>query len=934
MDFANDLMAFMQMAQSLTAENRPLRLRLALPEGVVDDVLLPQRVVGAESLCGGLEYRIDCVATDAQLPLKLFIALPAELQFVTDRGGLRKVCGIVTQARAGRSDGGLASYQLVIRDAFAILQQRVNTRVFRRMNEIDIVEILLNEWWRSSSMLAAALDIEIDPAIFSRQYPVREFTKQHNESDAGFIMRLLKRRGICWFFRAGNAGSADRGEDDTPAHTLVLFDDAGALRENAAGSLRYHRDDATEQRDTVTAWSAVRTLRPASVARYSWNYKNPQGTQFMTTGADSAADQGEAGNAIAASLNDYLVDIPHVGDDHEDQALLGRVRLSRHDFESKCFYGEGAVRDLCVGEFNALAGHPEIDTHPDGERAFVVTELHVVAENNLAPELARPLRALFSDNGWHEVDVFGPLARHGTRAAVRAVRYHNRFTCVRRGVAIVPGFDPRADVPVAHMESAIVVGPAGEEIHCDDEGRIRLRFPGTRAEDHAHADGAGASGTDGDSAWVRVASSWAGPGPGGDGQYGLRNLPRVGTEVLVAYLGGDPDRPVVVGQLYNSDGLPPGLNSVGGLPDSKFLSGLQSRESRGMRNNQLRLDDTPGEISAQLASAHASSELNLGHLTTPRFKGQGIARGEGAELRSERAVALRGGQGILLSAAQQPGGPGAMLERDDLIGMVEVLRGMASELASFAATHAGDAAEGPQMAQLLARLKAWDAGTNVAPGATDGGAPMIAASAPAGMVLASQDALALGAADKLDVQSGGDTQLSSGRKLLQRAVDGISQFALRLGIKLIAAGGDIRVQAHDGGIDITAARRIRIVAGEGVDIEAPELRFVAKGAQVDCGGGQITQQCSGDFAVKSGRFVHSAGGDGDPAKVDFPKSILEADERIVLTEQQSRKPVKNRAYKATLADGSVISGQTDGQGWTGLYQDADIGVVVIEVDKH
>src|SRR5471030_134012 len=713
MDIASSFVTFLNMVKTLTADNRPLRMRLALPTGIVDDLLLPQRVEGSESICGGLEYHVDCVATDAKLPLKQFIAIPAELQFVTDRGGLRKVSGIVTQAKAGRSDGGLASYQLVVRDAFAIMEQRVNTRVFRNANEIDILEILFNEWQQNSGVLAAAFDIEIDPLIFSHQYPQREFTKQHNESDAAFIMRLMKRRGIAWFFRAGHSGGAASGDttDDTPAHTLVLFDDASSLQENAAGTVRYHRDNATEQRDTITAWSAVRTLRPASVSRHSWNYKNPLGSQFMTTNANSSVDQGDNGNAMAANLNDYLIEIPHVGDDHEDQALLGQVRLSRHDYETKCFHGEGGVRDLCVGEYNGVSGHPEIDTHADSEREFVITELHLVAENNLSPELERSLRSLFSSNRWHDDEVFDWMTQ---RTAQGAVRYGNRFTCVRRGVAIVPAFDPRVDVPKAQMESAIVVGPAGEEIHCDEEGRVRLRHPGTRTEDHTHAAGAGASDTDGDSAWVRVASSWAGPGPGGDNQPGLRNLPRVGTEVLVAYLGGDPDKPVIVGQLYNSNGLPPGLNSVGGLPDSKYLTGIQSREGHGMRSNQLRLDDTPKQISAQLASAHGASELNLGYLTTPRFQGKGTARGEGAELRSDKAVALRGAQGILLSTASDPDGPGAQLDRAELIGMVEVLQGVAEQLATFAATHAGDDANGPQVAQLIAKLKAWDSGSNVA----------------------------------------------------------------------------------------------------------------------------------------------------------------------------------------------------------------------------
>jgi len=101
---------------------------------------------------------------------------------------------------------------------------------------------------------------------------------------------------------------------------------------------------------------------------------------------------------------------------------------------------------------------------------------------------------------------------------------HVQFTAVRRGVTIVPAYNARADLPQAQMQSAIVVGPEGEEVHCDQLGRVKIRFPGARAEDHEEAAGAGASDTQTDSAWVRVASNWAGNGPGPFQQCGTIGL--------------------------------------------------------------------------------------------------------------------------------------------------------------------------------------------------------------------------------------------------------------------------------------------------------------------------------------------------------------------------------------------------------------------------
>ena len=100
----NDFFSFMGLAKDLVTSNRPLRLRLDLPGGINDDMLLPQRVTGTEALCGGIEYRVLCVSGSAHLPLKQMIAVPAALELVTDSGSLRTVCGIVTEAAAGDSD--------------------------------------------------------------------------------------------------------------------------------------------------------------------------------------------------------------------------------------------------------------------------------------------------------------------------------------------------------------------------------------------------------------------------------------------------------------------------------------------------------------------------------------------------------------------------------------------------------------------------------------------------------------------------------------------------------------------------------------------------------------------------------------------------------------------------------------------------------------
>ncbi|MGJ9418175.1 type VI secretion system Vgr family protein [Massilia sp. CMS3.1] len=641
------------LRSSLTQLNRPIRVRLWHQNRVLDDVLLVKHVSGQETLCGGIEYRLFCVSMQASLPLKEFIALPVELQFVTDRRQLRSVCGIVAQASAGQSDGGLATYQLIVRDALALMEQRINTRIYRDMNVVDISAALVREWRNINPILAKAF--YIDTSGIAERYSAREFTKQHNESDAAFLRRSWKREGIAWFMRPGQPSKS--GSSSTPAHTLVLFDTSHSLAQNTAGTVRFHRDAGTEARDGVINWSAVRTLSAGSITRQTWDHL--QG-RMVWVQSPTTMQQGDSGNQFAFSLDDYLIDAPHVGDDRNDYRRLGELRIQRHEYEAKCFHGESGVRDLCVGQWFRLDDHPDIDTHPDDEREFVLTELSVAAANNLPTDIHERAQRLFAANGWHQAEAQGALEQASDE---RNVKYTNRFTCVRRGIPIVPAYDPRTDLPCVQLQSAIVVGPPNEEVYCDQYGRVKLRFPGTRDQDHQT--GAGASNTDRDSAWVRVATHWA------SDRWGSISLPRVGDEVLVDFLGGDPDKPIVVGRVFGGRAAPPAFSHVGELPGNRFLAGIKSKEVQGMRYNQLRLDDTPGQISAQLASEHGHSQLNLGWLTQPRRGGEGKARGEGAELRSDQSVVVRAARLMLLTTQAMLGATGKQLEREPLQALLE-----------------------------------------------------------------------------------------------------------------------------------------------------------------------------------------------------------------------------------------------------------------------
>jgi len=886
---------------ALTEANRPIRLRIATPKGVVDDLLLVKHVSGTELICGGIEYSLLCVSMHAGIELKQFIANPIEVQFVTASGKLRTVSGVVSSAREGQSDGGLATYQLIVCDAFSLLGDNYSTRVFRNASEVDITDTVLSEWRRSNPIAARAFRVDLRRL---KTYPAREFTMQCNESTAAFLRRLWKRRGIGWFIQAEAATM--RGSDETAIHSLVLFDDAMNLKENKAGPARYHRDDGTEQRDSITAWHGVRALTAGRVERSSWDYKQ---TWLMRTSETSLNDQGKFGNQFAASLDDYLSDPPHVGNDAKDYRALGLLRIQRKEYEAKYFQGESSDRDMQVGQWRRMDGHPEIDSHTDEQRNFVCTELHVEAENNLPKTLNDQVHRLFALNRWNN-------AQNGLVQAnlERGMRYTNRFTCTRRGIPIVPSYNPRIDLPRAETQTALVVGPENNEIHCDEFGRIKVRFLACRSEDHEHAHGAGASESDRDSAWVRVATGWAG------NNYGAISLPRVGDEVVIVFLGSDPDKPLIVGSVHGARTPPPSFNRISVLPGDKHLSGIVSKEGQGHRSNQLRLDDTPAQISAQLGSEHAHSQLNLGYLTHPRNDGSAEPRGEGAELRTDAALSLRGGQGVLISADASLRAVGRQLDRNKLDGLAQALMNIQKELGDLAEKHASDAADGASLAQVSDHLKRWEAGSNTSKNSTEiGGSPIVAIEAPAGVVLGSQAGIALGAQTDVDIVSLGNTQLSTGRKLMLHALQNISLFAHALGAKLVAASGKIEILAHDDNVEVTAAKRIVFAASEEIVLQAPKVTVVSQGAQAAFGGGVITHQCSGNFVVKSAKAQFSDGGNGESPVMRMPESSASHDQRVRMVDMSTGEILANQRYRTTMEDGQILEGHTNAEGLTEIF---------------
>jgi len=794
------------LAGLLVDAQRPIRLRLAAsrePRAVpLDGLLLVQRIEIHEAVFEGLEAHVTCLSANAELPLAALLGVPVEIQFVTDRGRLRRFCALVTEARAGQSDGGLAVFQLSCRDALGVMAQRLNSRVFRQKSALDISHILLREWLQLSPGLARAFDFDLS-RLSPERYPQREFTMQHNESDAAFLRRSWKRVGIGWVIQPGPP-------DETPRHTLILFDDARRLAANAAGELRYHRDAATEQRDAITQWSPARRLVPGRSLRQSWDYR---AARMLPAEEASILDQGASGNALARALQDSAIEMPHAGNDLADHARLTRLRMLRHEFEGHCVHGLSGVRDLAAGEWNSVTGHPTLDRLPSEQREYLMVDVQHWGENNLPKQLDERAQSLLA----------GSAALPGWRSAAPGQderRYLNRFSAVRRDVPLVPAWKPHEDLPPTPPLTAIVVGPQNEAVHCDALGRVKVQFQGLNPEDHQHAQGAGTDGSERDSAWLRVNFGWAGAG------FGSIQPLRVGMEVVVQFLGGDPDRPLITGALYNGRQAPPRFSQVGSLPGNRYLSGTTTREIDGRRANQLRFDDTPGQISAQLASEHGQSQLNLGYLTHPRQGGAGEARGEGFELRSDESGAIRTAKGLLLSAWQRLEAHQTQWSADEHRALMDDCLQLFQSLGQYAAAHRGVALDEAPQQQLKA----------------DGQSPSASLTAPAGVMLTTPKTLQSYAGQNIDSVARQHLQLVSGGRCAVNAGEGVSLFAHQGGVSAVAHRGQLVLQSQHDDTRIEAAKNIQLSAAGGrlAGLAQDEIVFItAGGAYLKLSGGDV-----------------------------------------------------------------------------------------------
>jgi type VI secretion system secreted protein VgrG len=512
----------MTILQSLLMSDAHRLMKLVFPnnDGPKSAVFV-ENFEGTEKLNDSFSYKLKLISEDGHIELKDFMGkmLTVELEQAASSTP-RYFNGYVTSARHAGSDGGLSTYELEVAPWVTLLKHRRDHYIFHNQTLVDTLGEIFADY-------GSFADFKF---VLSSPGATETFRVQYSETDFNYFNRRCEEKGWYYWF-----------EHRVDGHTLVVSDDSTqAPAMEPVHQVRFQGGKTVvEKVDFIDQWHGARTLQPSKVSLQSFDFKQPTFPLYSEQTTNRAQ-----GNVLQTEVYEYTgaLAFANLGQGSE----LAALRLEEFESQAKRFEGTGNYRGLTAGRYFELIEHFEHDQEEDvSNREFLVLSIKYHCCNN--------------------------FLQKGVDAT-----YRNAFTAMRRNVPFRPGRHNNSQpISAPGIQTATVVGPAGEEIYCDEYGRVKVQF---------HWDRAGQM-DEKSSCWVRVSSPWAGT------NYGGMQLPRIGQEVIVDFLNGSPDQPIIIGRTYNQGQMPPW-----DLPANKNQSGFYSKSIGGGYNNAnvLRFDDTAG----------------------------------------------------------------------------------------------------------------------------------------------------------------------------------------------------------------------------------------------------------------------------------------------------------------------------------------------------
>lgn len=512
------------------------------------DALLLKSFSGSESISHLFRFQLDLMAEREQAvtfdellgqKITVRLTLPDEEE--------RYFNGIVSSFSEGGRDEIFTSYHAQMVPQLWLLTRQHRSRIFQHMNVPDILKKVLQ-----------GLDVSFD---LHGTFEERDYCVQYRESDFDFASRLMEEEGIYYFFKHTEdrhvmvLGNTPATHPDMPVNSRIIF-------EEIAGG--------TRGEERVYAWEKVQELRSGKYTLWDHCFELPHKHLEAQKTILESVQVGKVNHKLKVGGNDKLEIYDYPGEYaqrfdgidkggggksselqkiFEDNARTVGIRMQQEALPSILIQASSNCRQFVSGyKFN-------LTRHFNADGQYLLTSaLHSATDNSYETELG-------GEGEYH---------------------YMNQFTAIPFALP----FRPRRETPkpvVRGSQTAVVVGPAGEEIFTDKYSRVKVQFHWDRDPQN--------------SCWVRVATPWAGQ------NWGMIHIPRIGHEVVVDFLEGDPDQPIVTGSVYNATMMPPYE-----LPANKTQSGIQSRSSPGGGGfNEIRLED---KKDSEEIWVHAQKDLN------------------------------------------------------------------------------------------------------------------------------------------------------------------------------------------------------------------------------------------------------------------------------------------------------------------------------------
>lgn len=517
-----------QLVASVQQQNRMLKLSFPHNDVPFGDQMVANHLDATEKFNHDFEFVVEILSDQTDIPLKDCIGKMATIEAMRHDGSSRYFNGYIFSFKFVKNDGAYVRYEMVLRPWLAFLKYRQDCQVFQEQT----LKARSDELFGNCLHTDAAWDIRNnDPEV--------TFSVQYNETDYNYLHRQWADAGwIYWY---------DHRKD---GHTLNLTDTSISANQitNSNGELAWRGSDA---HNTVVGIISIANRADIGVTKFSsssFDFKSPDSLQAEFTSADAPAQ--------LTSLESYNYTGAYGFKDFSE----GKDDLIQ---KSQADNAANTLKYLVGNDAYAEIGHWFKLSRTGGTtEEYLITEINHTAGNNYLFETEKEM-----------------------------AQYRNEMLCIQRETPWKPVQSLNSETTKIYgLQTAIVVGPAGEEIYTDKYGRVKVQF---------HWDRKGKK-NENSSAWVRVATAWAGS------NFGMVSIPRIGQEVIVQFLEGNPDRPIITGSVYNEDNLPPW-----DLPDNATQSGILSRSSTGATTenaNAIRFEDKKGSEEVWL---HAEKDQRI-----------------------------------------------------------------------------------------------------------------------------------------------------------------------------------------------------------------------------------------------------------------------------------------------------------------------------------